>query len=141
MPEIKLNPGESAEVTNTSKQYKSGYFTRVGLAYPANLWRPYQMYQEENMDFVTTLRKIHKSTAAVWLLLECMERKDNLNQVVIKSSLLTQNERDKLKTGKKILIQEGIIKQVVKEVYILNPYLVLPPNASLEATREKWKSI
>jgi len=26
---------------------------RVGLAYPANSWRPYQMHQEEHMDFVT----------------------------------------------------------------------------------------
>lgn len=141
MPEIKLAPGESAEVTNTSKQYKSGYFTRVGLAYPANSWRPYQMHQEENMDFVTTVEKIYKSTAAMWLLLRCMRTKDNLNQVVIKSSLLTQSEQNRLKLGKKILIQEDIIKQVVKEVYILNPYLVLPANASLEATREKWKSI
>lgn len=137
---MKLEDHEEGLIRN-KKKYISGYFIRFGAKVPKQYYGNYQMNQVENLDFTEILKKIYKSTAAMWLFIECLERKDNMNMVVIKSALLTSTEQDRLKTGRKILIQEQIIKTVVKEIYMLNPYLVLTPNASLEPAREKWESI
>lgn len=142
MVTLSLADGESAEISNKSvKKYQNGYFTRVGRSYQDQRGNVYMQTMPENMDFFTTLRKIYKSTASMWLLFELVSNRDRMNVAVIKFALLTPTEQNKIKLGRKLLIQEGIIKVITKEVYMINPYLILPENSIIEAAREKWNAL
>lgn len=142
MVTLNLADGESAEISSKSaKKYQNGYFTRVGRSYQSQRRNAFMQSIPQNMDFFTTLKKIYKSTAAMWLLLELESNRDRMNLAVIKFALLTPTEQNKIKLGKKSLIQEGIIKVMSKEIYMLNPYLILPENSVIEVVREKWDAL
>lgn len=142
MVTLNLADGESAEISSKSaKKYQNGYFTRVGRSYQSQRGNAFMQSIPQNMDFFTTLKKIYKSTAAMWLLLELESNRDRMNLAVIKFALLTPTEQNKIKLGKKSLIQEGIIKVMSKEIYMLNPYLILPENSVIEVVREKWDAL